>query len=186
LQGINNTYVFENGQTYKFGAPYEVLKQEYPQGGQVRLIHPSYNYEKIKWLYYLKREDYNFDKQEINLGLLVTTPRFTNNLPNEYWEYWYHNKYYHKYRNIRGELPNSITFPMSMENAKKLFGNKNDAFCKTFLTVKPSRGFFGSGSSPSITNFDILRITKKCFSDEMTDEPTLILDIKSTKSKPLN
>ena len=39
-------------------------------------------------------------------------------------------------------VPDKIKFPMSIDNAKKLFGNEKHAFCETLFTVKPVYGIY--------------------------------------------
>lgn len=181
---LNNIYVFKNEATWR-GGRQRIHEYSY----KVNRILPEYNHGEVKGRYYIKRDNYNFDDKTITLGLLMTSPnwRFSSN----WWEYYYKDKFSKKYKRsktVSNIFPDAITMPLSIENAKKLFGDKTNAFGDTFLTIKPKPGFFGRSGTLSyiVSNFDIIKITKKFYGEDTgSEEPVLMFEIDTTKNKPL-
>lgn len=174
LRGINGYYVFENGK-YTYAADSQItMLPEYPNGYLNRrnsmqgVVNP--------WST-VRRNDYDFDKKAITLDLLG--PIAGSGMEESgMWESQYERRFY---KNHNNNLPKRITVPMSMDDAKKLFGAEQEVLCKSLLAVRPKFGF-----NDRVMNFDILKIGKACFrKDTGFESPVLMFEITSTPAKPL-
>lgn len=176
LKGVNGHYVFKNG---KFSNSRTIMS-EYPHGLYTAVTTDKINQAAST----VSRSDYNFDSKTITLELLG--PIANSGMEDEgMWERQYRSKFY---ENHKTNLPENITVPMSIDDAKKLFGNEDKAFCVSYLAVKPRFGFFGyvGTITQRVMNFDVLKIGKKCFrKDTGWESPVLMFEITSTPGKPL-
>lgn len=177
LKGMNGYYIFKN--------PTEEDRYTWPMLPEYRKVKsiPTTNF-----MHEISRDKYNFDRGLIEI---ITFGHYRLNY-NDSWEYGYMSKFYDIYKNskkVDPRFPKSISIPMSIDNARKLFGDQQKAFCETLFTVKPVYGLFGKFSTLTykVSNFDIYKITKKCYREDTGfNDPVLIFEFESTKDKPFH
>ena len=163
LQGENGVHVFRKGE---FGFFVETQLKEY--NGNVRINErrsPFDCYEEINI------SEYDFDKKRIKIDTL--SPYSKRGAGG--WEYHYVKRFKEKYRDMKyrdntrlyhRDFPLEIDAPMGIDDAKKLFGDKDSAYAETLLTVVPGRGYFGYAGAHFFvmtSEFKIVRITKNFY-----------------------
>ena len=128
----------------------------------------------------ISRDKYNFDNKTIELNLLGSGTGGANG-----WGEHYENQYFQKYQK---RFLSTINMPLSIDDAKKLFGEQRFVYEDTLITVRPKpgiSGFFG-GLNWVYCNYDIIKITKKFYrKDTGFVDPVLVFKISSSKNKPL-
>jgi hypothetical protein len=143
--------------------------------------------------YYHKvpRTNYDFDKKSLKMPIFHDDVGFyyesSDSGLGSNWRGSYMDKFNDKYRNNRVLFPKTIEIAMSLDDARKLFGDKQAAHCRTLFTVKPKIGIFGKTYfNSAVTDFDIYKIVKKCYQEgaDKNSSPTLIVEFESTPNKP--
>lgn len=79
----------------------------------------------------------------------------------------------------------TATIPMPTEQAKKLFGDKEQVICKSLITLKVKPGYYYDSLGSFFTSrFDVVKFTKICYQDDPnTSDPSMIIELKSSPTK---
>lgn len=192
LQGVDGTYKFRKGKL-----KYTNWNKLEDYNKNVEINEPS------SWAFYdrMAIEDYDLDEKILTIETLSPISRRSS----KGWEYHYIRKFKKKYDDLKYlntalhgiAFPEEVQIPMSIENAKKLFPEKDKVFCETILTVKLEEGAFGySGNAFFImtANFNIIKITKNYFSrkkwskeeNKFIGDPILTIELESNEDHPLH
>ena len=168
------TYTFSNLLVYNNGA--EDDNNYFPD--HITLEYPiEINFEQNK----ITRKNYDFDKKILSLPDYIGP----NSGDPDGWGARYANNYYKMYNK---PLPRDFKMPLTIDNAKKLFGDQQEVFCETLITVKPRLyPIFICAYDWCSANFDIIKITKRFYrKDTGFTEPVLVFEIelKGNNSHP--
>ena len=151
-------------------------------------FHSYYEQKYGSTFYEVSKDTYKFDSRMMDIELFQPRSVYQGNG----WEYFYVGKFRQKYsnsRSINAKFPDSISVPLSIDDARKLFGEPDKTFCETILEVIPREGFFGydGGAYIDLTqDFDIKKIKKYFYKESKgLNEPVLIIVIESSGNKPL-
>lgn len=184
LTGQNGTYRFKMGMFMLRSNENTVMNNALGVEGPI-MYCPSVTFAEIY------KKDYSFDNKVLKIDTFVPRGIYQGNG----WEYFYTAKFRQfcqgsTPRRQDCQFPESFSIPVSIDNAKKIFGPPGKTYCETVFEVIPRNGFMGyNGGSyiDLIQNFDIKKIIKY-FYNESTGmvEPALIIEIESTKNKPLH
>lgn len=192
LQGVDGTYKFRKGKLR-----YSNWKKLEEYDEDVEINEPS------AWEFYeqIAIEDYDFDEKFLKIMTLSPSSRVSS----QGWEYYYIRKFKKKYGDLKYlntplngiDFPEEVQIPMSIEDAKKLFPEKDKVFCETILTVKLEEGAIGySGNAFFVmaSNFNIIKITKNYFprkkwskeENKFFGDPILTIELESNENQPLH
>jgi hypothetical protein len=179
LMGVGGFYIFRN-----------------PTQEKVMYASPDYNnvgiYNKVSivppasFVYEIARHRYNFDSNVLSIGTLAGV----SNRPFESWEFGYDQAFFRKHNNPNDNKPNvyfpeTLSIPVSIDDAKKLFDGEQRTFCETRILVKALYGlsYQQDYSTYRTSNFDIYKIVKIFYRDETDlNTPVLILEAESTST----
>ena len=163
LQGIDGFYKFRKGK-FRFivGNP---LK-EYNDNVEINQREgPFAFYDQIDISHY------DFDNKVIKIEPLSPYSK----LSSSGWEYHYIRKIKKKYRSqsyknkpalYHKDFPKEVQVPVTIDDAKELFADRQKVYSETILTVIPKPGYFGySGKHFFVmtSNFEIKKITKNYY-----------------------
>src|ERR1035437_4907527 len=130
----------------------------------------------------VRRNQYDFDRQVLDMNTFGTDNRLE-------WEGNYITFFNEKLVSSavdKRRFPETMSVPLSIDKAKTLYGDQQQAFCETVFTVKPLWGLNDSGWR-IVSNFAIHRITKKYYGPATgTNEPVVTIEIESTAERPFH
>ena len=163
LHGTNGCYVIRKGKFRLFAG--NQLKEYNDNVKTNERKNPFAFYERINI------NDYDFDKKLITLKILSPYSKISSNG----WEYHYIRRFINKYQNqkyrsnptfYQKDFPIEIKVPMTIDDAKKLFAEKDEVYSETILTVTPEQGYFGYPGAAFFvmtSSFNIKKITKNYY-----------------------
>lgn len=184
---LQNSYTFRNYQVKdEYGRNVWKLSDDYATKSKFKIKGKDvYIYMPTTYWTKLSRNKYDFDKNVITLSTFEPRTLYNSGWEKAALDYFYIQCRKFGYKEHK-KFPETLKVNVSIEDAKKLFGDNNDVFCETLFTVKLNEGFVGyrSGTFTYQANaMEIIEVTKN-FYKNVEKSKIFTIEIDSSKDFP--